>query len=406
MSGIVSGARCSVLPTTAALLIGATAATIVTAVLNRQIAAPPLGAGPPVAATGTATRADEAASLRQRLERTRAQNRALAAGLRRAQAAGPRRDAREVPDAGGDGGAPEARATPTDPCAVAAGLSAQAERCLAARDGPAVLTAFRDLTVLGEAGYPAAIDLALRIAEGNGKAAGVPWDAFLRVLTSERSLPLLKYALGHPGTNAEFRSLAVRSLAVCEDPEVVPLLAARLLEEDDEEVRNCLAQVLAQRDPETAATALADSRLGRADQSEARREIARRLVVNALFGGEDARSGRALREAAVSDPDPQVRTIAQVIALVNDPPATGWLVADPRHELELEAAGLRLGDIVLAGDEGAAGVQQLLETLSGAMGPDRDLRLTVLRAGTPIEVALPAGHGDLARACKGVVARR
>ncbi|MBI3268704.1 MAG: PDZ domain-containing protein [Planctomycetes bacterium] len=354
-------------------------------------------AGASVRSAGAAdasSHADDPAALRQALEKRAAENRTLSDELSRARKAlaklGAKGPAAAAASASGQADADLPTAAPAAPDAEelrrqAAELSARIPELLAGHDGVGLLSILRKLAELGEAGFAAAADLAAKIVEdmrGEGKLR-LDYRALLRTLSSEKMVPLLKFAISHDDGNASFRRLAVESLAWSDDPEVVTLLAERFGSEKNDRVAGEMASVLSNRHEPAATEALLAAFRTKTDRPDLRH-----TVLEALWDSDNPEVDRLVQDARYSDADPKVRELANLMALYRDPPAPGYLVTQIYPDSQASRLGLQSGDLIVRYNDVEISTGRTLGEETRKAGKDGDAVMVVVRQGRTMELRL------------------
>ncbi|KAF0243956.1 MAG: HtrA2 [Planctomycetota bacterium] len=213
---------------------------------------------------------------------------------------------------------------------------------LAKKDGHGLLKLMRELALLGEPGYVAALKIAEvlgRDVENGGGEFGASASALHNVLQS--SPGMLEWALRHPDlASAWMRLRAIGPMMAQLEPDPAALFGELLRNEKDPNVSASLAGGLYSMARAGSEQALIDAARGQTGQ-------AARTLVEALanLGTPEARAG--LRELAASQ-DPALRDEASYQVLRIDPPSAGVLISGLVPKGQAEAAGLRRGDLVLS----------------------------------------------------------
>jgi hypothetical protein len=213
---------------------------------------------------------------------------------------------------------------------------------LAKKDGHGLLKLMRELALLGEPGYVAALKIAEvlgRDVESGGGEFGASASALHNVLQS--SPGMLEWALRHPDlASAWMRLRAIGPMMAQLEPDPAALFGELLRSEKDANVAASLAGGLYSMSRAGSEQALIDAARGQTGQ-------AARTLVEALanLGTTEARAG--LRELAASQ-DPVLRDEASYQALRLDPPSPGVLISGLVPKGQAESAGLRRGDLVLS----------------------------------------------------------
>ncbi|MEK7469741.1 MAG: PDZ domain-containing protein [Planctomycetota bacterium] len=213
---------------------------------------------------------------------------------------------------------------------------------LARKDGHGLLKLMRELALLGEAGYVAALKIAEvlgRDVESGGGEFGASASALHNILQS--SPGMLEWALRHPElASAWMRLRAIGPMMAQLEPDPAVLFGELLRSEKDPNVAASLAGGLYSMTRAGSEASLLDAARGQTGQ-------AARTLVEALanLGTPEALAG--LRELAASqNPDLRDEGAYQLIRL--DPPAPGVLISGLVPKGQAESAGLHRGDLVLS----------------------------------------------------------
>ena len=115
----------------------------------------------------------------------------------------------------------------------------------------------------------------------------------------------------------------------------------------------------------------------------------RLLAVRGLGDQEEALSSSAM-QAALSDPDPQVRQAADIELKRRNPPVAGWLITSVSNASQAAGAGLQPGAIILEyNGKPVTRTEELVRAIRGAKG---SVDVTVLQGGKRLTVSVKGGE--------------
>lgn len=366
----------------AVFALGAVAGVLLAAAAAR-LSQPPAtlapAAGPEATAPGTAPGA-RLETLRAALERSRADNLALEARVRAARAAAPPPKAFErathAPPAPAPAAAP---ATPEG--APAAALHAL-RQALAAKDGRAALVHYAHLAARGETAWPELLGATRALLDvlDEDERGTVDPDAADRLLQSQRLLPFFRWTIGQPDAPASVRELALERLNWADDDQIVPTLFETLATEKEKAVAASMAQLLLDRaEPGAVASVL------HAVTAHPLEPETRAALVDQLERTDTPEVRAGLAQIRSADPDPQVRSRANLILLERDPPGPGLLICQVGAKAHPAEDALQEGDIVVRMSGIALDSEEAFERAqkarSAAVGT-----ITVVRWGRTIEL--------------------
>jgi hypothetical protein len=293
-----------------------------------------------------------------------------------------------------------------DPGPELAALRAEMAALVEKRDGEGLLYLARRLAALGEAGYPAVMEIAKLLLDDEVKDprefGDVDLDGGLFVA---EFMPLMAWALAHPELSPpRYRVRAADELAVDGTQDVAQLFLRVLRTESDPEVVTHLCEGIAYR-----------MRAGIVSEVEA---AARRLHANGaalenLLSGISSLDSPAATEALtrLSAPElpAEVRERAKArLLLYQDPPESGYLVLGVESGSGWHGGGLRTGDLILemngspvvreetmtaAAVDGSMVEQQVVVSPLMNIGEEETVVLRVLRDGEIRTVTVKGNDG-------------
>lgn len=283
-------------------------------------------------------------------------------------------------------------ASPGSPEEVAARIEqikAEVESAFEAGDGRRALTLLGELARLGPAAYPQAIELYKRIENDveNEHMLNLSRFALYKMLGSEAFVPVLQYAVASPDVDRGFRHRAAGSLVWTDAPDTAAFFLRQLETEKDPGLLSQMAESLAElRDP-ASLPGLLDLFARRPDQPELRLSL-----VEAIQDFPEAGVEQKLQSLSAVDPDPRVRSAAEVALAGRNPPVPGYLVSQVFDGTQATKIGLQPGDLIVRYNDVPLNSREDLGRIARSIAPDATASMLVLRKGQYLTIGLKGGR--------------
>ncbi|KAF0243658.1 MAG: hypothetical protein FD180_3178 [Planctomycetota bacterium] len=279
-------------------------------------------------------------------------------------------------------------ATPEEIAAQMKALRSRKTALLEAKDGMGLLRLMQEFATLGEAGYADAMEISGLLREdlrGKNKKFGISRSDYFRAIGSSM-VPLLKWALAHPGKAPAAFRLDAAGMLRWQDLEAGPAYLEALKTETDASVAAEMARALrGMQKPEMAADLVAAARF------QAGNPDALRRLLDALSGLPSAEADAALKSLS-SDPNPVLRDEASLAYTALNPTAPGVLITSTSPGSQAELTGLQKGDIIMSYDGNDLTSFKQLRNAVGKKDAEALTSIVVNRGGSLVTLQLKGGR--------------